>query len=208
MDYFLAARGIVIILSIGALASLLVFLDRILRFRRAMVDPSSFLQGVLNLMDKGSLEEAISICEEAPGPLAAVAREALARRDDSPMVLHDALAVVGQEEIERLNRRISVLLLIARISPLLGLVGTIFGIRSGLYSIASNAPVMTPSVFANVLGGAIGAAAAGLIVATLCYVLHHILSEQLARLAQDLTAGTATLFRYFAGSKEEGHETL
>lgn len=208
MEIFTPLGAITLLLIIALISACLIFFDRLLRFRRATVDQSSFLHGVINLLDKGNIDEAISICDEAPGPVAAVAREAVTRRHENSSILHDAMSTIGQEEIDRLNRRISILLLMARIAPLVGLVGTLLGVRVTLVNIAKSAPVMTPIQFCSALSGTISVAAISLIVATICYVFHHILSEQLNRMSQDLTAGASVLFRYFINRHDSSTETI
>ena len=58
-------------------ASFGVFIDRMLRLRKIAIDPQDFLQGIFNVLDKGQTAEALAICDETPGPLAALVAEAV-----------------------------------------------------------------------------------------------------------------------------------
>ena len=60
-----------IIVGLGVIA-LLVFLERLLHLRRAQIDYSDFLKGVCNVLEKNNVDEAMTLCEETPCPVATV----------------------------------------------------------------------------------------------------------------------------------------
>lgn len=192
---------LVLIALVGVLVTA-VFIDRMLRFRRIASDYVEFIQGLINILDKNNIDEALAVCDDSPGPIAAVMHEAILHRDEIPEVLHDAIRVKGQEEISRLERRISVLVLGAQLSPLLGLIGTMLGIREAIITITAQAPVLDTSMMFGYVSGAVTATIAGLVVAVASYLMHHVLSEQLDRLTQDLNIAASNMFQYLTDVEE------
>ena len=58
-----------IILAIGLLA-FAVFIERALSLHRARIRADDFIKGVMNILSRGNITEALSICEDTPGPVA------------------------------------------------------------------------------------------------------------------------------------------
>jgi len=108
------------------LASVAVFLERLLHLRRARIHYADFLEGVFNILAKGNVREAQALCDEAPGPVAHLMRMAITNRDEPREVLRQVLDNAGHAEISRMERRLGVLATIVQIAPLLGLLGSLF----------------------------------------------------------------------------------
>jgi len=196
-----AMVGLIVLIGIGAA---IVFFDRMLRLRRVMIDYADFLQGVFNILEKGNIDEALAICDDAPGPVAAVVHEALLHRGDAPDVLRDAMAVTGRAEIARLERRVMSLALGAQLTPLLGLIGTLLGIRQTVAVMGEQAPLLDAAALFGGVSGAVSATLAGLIVAATCYAMHHLLLVRIDHLVLDLDAAASMAFRYLTGGQAAG----
>ncbi|MBE7636604.1 hypothetical protein GUA87_07080 [Sneathiella sp. P13V-1] len=74
------------------------------------------------------------------------------------------------------DRGINLLKLIATVSPIIGLLGTILGIISAFRKIASTTDPVTPNLIADGLWEALLTTAAGLVVALPCVVLAGLLT--------------------------------
>ena len=154
-----------------AVVAVITYFERLFDLRRAQIDYQDFLKGVFNVLDLGSEEEALAICEDTPAPVAQVVATAIRNRNGSARALRDAVDAQGRAEIGRLDRRIAMIALIGQISPALGFLGTIVGFMKIV--IAAN--VQTTISRMALLNGAMEAlvvAAAGLfvsIVATAMY---------------------------------------
>ncbi|MFI5336804.1 MAG: MotA/TolQ/ExbB proton channel family protein [Opitutales bacterium] len=128
-SYSLFAQGgpvMWLLVLVGAVA-LVIFIERALYLHRGQIRSTEFLQGIKNLLQKGRLMEALTLCEETPGPVAAVVKAALRQaRADEP-AMRFAVQEAALTELPALERRIGSLAAIAQIVPLLGLLGTLLG---------------------------------------------------------------------------------
>ena len=95
-----------VIVGLGG-AAVAVFFERLLHLRRAQIDYSDFLKGVCNVLENGHIDEAMMICEETPGPVAAVTLTAIRHRQGSHEALREAVDNTGRAEISRLERRLA-----------------------------------------------------------------------------------------------------
>jgi biopolymer transport protein ExbB len=195
--YWLGVGGpllwIIAACGVGALA---VYLERALHLRRAAINHRDFLQGVRNVLDKGNADEAVQICEEAPGPVPALGRAAILHRHEPRHVLAEAIGNVGRAEIARMERRVAVIATIGQIAPLLGLLGTIFGFIETVVALRDQTPLIYAASVTDGVLRALVNAAAGLLVAAPCYVMHHSLLLQIDRMALDMEAAEIEITAY------------
>lgn len=187
------------VIAVVGLASAWIFFLRYFDLRRAHVEYADFMAGVENLIEKGNDREAIAICEETMSPVAKVAAAALRRRGEPASSVREAAEAAARVEIRRFSRRLSVLLTVAQISPLLGLFGTIVGFAKAI-AVVSGKSLATRLDLVPLMGPAMACAAAGLLVAVLVHVMHALLRARLEHLTADLDAAARDIIGRFGGS--------
>src|ERR1035438_2840537 len=101
-----------------------VFAERTLYLHRCQIRSTAFLSGIKNILAKRRLVEALTVCEETPGPVAAVVKAALLHADDDPEAMRFHVQEAAVVELPALERRIGAGGAIAQVAPLLGLLGT------------------------------------------------------------------------------------
>lgn len=115
-----------LILLASAVAAV-VFIERFLHYHRAQINSTEFLNGVRNVLKRGNVVEAISICEATPGPVARLVKTAVLNRERGRDRMREALEEAGLAEVPQLEEKLNLLATIAQIAPLLGLFGTVIG---------------------------------------------------------------------------------
>ena len=184
-----------------AIVAIVTYVERLLDLRRAQIDYQDFLKGVINVLDSGNDDEALSICEDVAAPVAQVVATAIRHRGVSAAALHDAVDAQGRAEIGRLDRRLAALAIIAQISPLLGLLGTVIGFIKTVT--AANAQAVVSR--ADLLNGSMEAlvsAALGLAVAIPVVVMYGSLRVRLDRTVVELEAAASVIVGYLTGGGE------
>jgi biopolymer transport protein ExbB len=180
-----------------------VLLERLARLRRHRIVPPEFTARFLDRLHEGKLDcgEALDHCERNPSPAARVALAAVRRWGRPAADLERAVALAHRVESERLRRNVGTLRRIAILTPLLGLLGTLFALGRALegvptiappgLNLTSSAPVGTNFTGLSIAWGPLLAAAltplsAGLIVATLALVAYDGLLTRIEKLAGSL----------------------
>jgi biopolymer transport protein ExbB len=184
-----------LILALG-IAAATVFFERLLKLRRAQIDSSDFLKGVCNVLEKKNVEEAMMICEETPGPVAAVVLTAIRHRQGSREAIREAVDNTGRAEISRLERRLASLAITCQIAPLLGLVGTLLGIIQIVQVVNEQAPVVQSTNLTAGLMRALVTTVAGLLVAVPCHVMYALLMVRIERIVLDMEASASDIVGY------------
>src|SRR5688500_3918822 len=85
LDFTLFSRGgpVIWVLLALALLGLILFIERALFLHRVQIPAKTFLVGIKNALAKRRLVEALTLCEEAPGPVAVVVKAALLQAEAS-----------------------------------------------------------------------------------------------------------------------------
>lgn len=165
---------------------LFIFLKQLLRLHRAQIKTADFLDGIFNILRKGNTVEAISQCEDTPGPVAQVVRAAILAYQREPRSVGRAMEDAALAELPRLERNVSLLLTVSHIAPMLGLLGTVAGMLDILQAIHLNAPVVYASDLAGGLWRALMTTGAGMAVAILAYGFHNLLVSRVEAILHDM----------------------
>ena len=179
------------------LVTIIVFFERLIHLRRAQVDYTDFISGVCNVLDRDNSHEATMLCEETPGPVAAVVLTAIRHKTGSLRILRDVVDNTGRVEISRLERRVVSLAVISQVAPLFGLLGTLVGVIKIVHQINQQAPLIQNTNLTVGLMGALVTTVAGLIVAITAHSMYALLMLRIERIVQDMEAAASHIVAYF-----------
>ena len=186
-----------IILAGGGIA-LFVFLERFFHVHRAKIKTDDFLKGICNILRHGNINEAISICDDTPGPAACIVRNAILHSDQSREVIAQTIDAVALTEIARMERRFGVLATIAQIAPLMGVLGTVLGMIQTLLVIQQKAPLVQIGDLAGGIWQALLTTAAGLVVAMFSYIGYNLLVSKVDVIALDMEWAAGEICAFFS----------
>ena len=189
------------ILAVLAVVAVVTFFERFVDLRRSQIDYEDFLEGVVNVLDRGNEDEALAICEDTAAPVASVVSTAIRHRRDSARLLREAVDSQGRAEVGRLDRRLAVLAIVAQTAPLLGLLGTVVGFVQAVGTADGSELVSRASLMGGVMG-ALVSTAAGLVVAILASAMYGFLRVRLDRIVVDLEAAASQIIGYISAQRE------
>jgi biopolymer transport protein ExbB len=177
---------------------LVIFLERLFHLHRAYIHTQDFVAGILNVVRKGNLAEAVTLCEDTAGPVARIMREALIRMEDPPSLIAEAIHKAGLEEVPRLEHRLSLLVTMAKIAPMLGLFGTVVGLVEMLEALNRAAPVAHAGDLAAGMMHALVATATGLGIGILGFAGYNFLVSRVESLCVEMERSSIEIFTYLA----------
>lgn len=198
-----------LLLALGLLTVLLA-LERVLFLHRGQIRATTFLEGIKNILAKRRLVEALTVCEETPGPVAAVVKAALlhAEADVATMRFHVQEAAIV--ELPALERRLGSIATIAQVAPMVGLLGTVLGMATTF--LAFEKDYMSASALATGMWQALLCTAGGLMLALPAHVAHHFLSGRVRSIVRDVEWAGNEIMRYlqndYRGRKPGGSEVV
>ena len=184
-----------LLLACGLFAAL-VFLERLFNLHRAQIAADDFLKGVYNILNRDNTVEAAAICEEAPGPVARLALAAVLHHDDTLENIGRAIEDAGLEEIPRMERGLGWLATLARITPLIGLLGTVLGMMRMLLAANRAAPLVQSADLTGGLWVALQATALSLIISILAYAGYNLLVSRVEAILLDMERSASALMNF------------
>jgi len=174
------------IIAFCSVAALVIVLERILLYHRMRIDVEEFLRGLFNVLKSKNVVEAISICDDTPGPVARVVRAALLHCGEDEAALRRAVDEAIATEVPLLEKRLKMLATIAHITPLLGLLGTVLGMIGAFEAMQAAGPFVSTTDLAMHIRKALVTTAAGLCVGIPAYAFYNYLVGKVEHLALDM----------------------
>ena len=175
-------------------------LERLWVIRRERVMPRSFLVSISGLLDRRQYDQVDFLSrgeESAAARLVALALKMGGRRRS---LFKDSLEEAGRREAQNLTAHLGVLSLVAALSPLLGLLGTVSGMINAFNSIAAEG-IGNPGLLAGGISEALLTTAAGLCVAIPTLVVHRALLSRAETLIGELEELSSDLLEALASAE-------
>lgn len=184
------------VLLLMAFIFLMLTIERVLFLHRGQIRSTAFIGGIKNILAKRRIVEALTVCEETPGPVAAVVKAALLHADDSAEVMRFHVQEAAVVELPVLERRLGSIAAIAQVAPLVGLLGTILGMITTFLAFEKSGDYALPSVLSHGMWQALLATAASLLLAIPAHLAHHFLSGRVRAIVRDVEWAGNEIMKY------------
>ena len=133
-------------LALCSIIGLAFVFERFVALRPARVIPRPFVTRFLQQVREGDLDRdaALAICQESASPVAEVFAGGVRKWGRPSVEVEQALIDSGERATNGLRRYLRLFLALAVIGPLLGLLGTVFGMMN---TAGNNGGALAPIVF-------------------------------------------------------------
>lgn len=194
---------IMVLLLISSIVSLAFILERSLALRWNRVIPPAVESAVETCKEKGHLPGLRKTCESNPSPIARLILVAANHLDCPKPENIDALQTKARHEVTGMERGLVVLEIITGIAPLLGLVGTIFGLILLFNSLGADGTAENQAQFAGGIALALRATLMGLLVAIPSLIFWSYFNKKVDTLAVEMeTICDEFLQRYYRTNRQ------
>ena len=192
-----------VLIGICALVAAFVFVRKWFEFYRAQVNINEIVTGLINVLRRDGMIEAITLCDNSPGPVPRVLSSAIRAYKEGDDI-RDALATQTLIEVPRLESLLNILATLAYVTPLLGLLGTVLGLVDSFQTMtaapdsAATLPELSHGVYKALL-----CTAAGLSVAIPCHIAYNYLVSRVQDFCVDMEKASAEIMYFFRHHKKE-----
>ena len=184
------------VLVLMAVIALVLFIERTFYLHRGQIRATAFVDGIKNILAKRRIVEALTLCEETPGPVAAVVKAALIHAHDDEGRMRYAVQEAAVVELPALERRLGSIAAIAQVAPLVGLLGTVLGMATTFYAFMQGGQYATAHALSEGMWKALLATAGSLIVAIPAHLAYHFLHGRVRSLVRDIEWAGNEIMRY------------
>jgi biopolymer transport protein ExbB len=159
-----------------SVVALIIIIERFIYFKKIRVDEEKMITRLKITLEKRHFDEALSICENNPSPITNLMKAGIEHRKYEQRIIKEAILDAANLEVPKLERFLSALGTIASISPLLGLLGTVFGNIDAFQILGKfTEAIGEPGMLANGISEALISTAAGLIVSIPALIFYNFL---------------------------------
>lgn len=131
--------GIVLWLALitCSVAGFALITDSFITVREKKIVPQTLVQKAREAIEQGDVMKALKHCEEEPGPLANILSAGFSNVQEGFEAVQEAVGVAADLEGEKLLQRVTYLNVVANLSPMLGLLGTVQGMIYAFANLAT-----------------------------------------------------------------------
>jgi len=162
-----------------ALAGVAIFLERFyVIIVRSRINGPAFIERVMQLVRAQKPEDAMRLCAQSHAPLPDIGLLILRSKSREEGDLQNVADAASLSVIPRLTRRLQYLPMLANVATLIGLFGTIFGLKAAFASVAAASAAQRSEKLAEGIAIALNATGFGLVTAIPLTVAHSYLAAQ------------------------------
>ena len=206
-ETFTHGGPLMIPILICSLVGMAFAIERFVSLRRSAVAPRDLEPKVLETLEEGSADEALILCERKPSALSQVLAAGLALAGGARDDIVAAMEETAERELWHLQRFARPLSVIAGVAPLLGLLGTVWGMILAFDVVAQKGALGDPKALAGGIATALLTTLAGLTVAIPAYVLYHYFRSRSDRLIIEIEETAAHVAAALYGSPAHANPT-
>ena len=185
LEILMAGGWAMLPIVISSALALAIILERFWSLRRSAVIPAGLGDEVREWARARKIDPEHLNVLSTNSPLGELMAAALSVRNRPREIIKERVEDTGRHVVHRLERFLNTLGTIALIGPLLGLLGTVFGLIKMFFAVMISG-VGDPMKRAGGIGEALVCTAAGLCVAIPAYVFHRYFRGRVADLIVDM----------------------
>jgi len=163
-----------------------IALERVKSYFSYDVDGNNLMNIIKKHVLDNEVQKAIQTCSDSKALLPSVMRAGLKRANQTKEQIQDAIESSILEALPKLDKRMSYLGLVANVSTLLGLLGTIYGLIQSFSAVAQADAASKAQLLALGISKAMNTTAMGLLSAISIMVIHSILTSKSEKITGEI----------------------
>ncbi len=187
LHYFAEGNVVLIIIAGCSLLAMTIFLERLFQLKKSEVNTNKLIIGLRKAIEEQNIIEGVRICEETGGAVANIVKAGLMKHERPRSEIESGMEIAGLGEIARLEKNAKILSIIAHISPLIGLLGTVLGFIQAFSEMrVSGLMDISTTRVGEAMEFALVTTAAGLVVAIPTVVAYNYLVSRVRGLVLEI----------------------
>ncbi len=184
-----------------SLLSIYVIINKWLVISRLGKKDSIWLSRVIELVNEGKIDKALKFCIERPYASAKVIAAGLKEFELSEKEIEEAMEIEARQQVNILENQMNWLGITASIAPMLGFLGTIFGVIKIFYDIARTNDLAIDTISTGLYQKMI-CSAAGLLVGIVAYSGYYILNGRIDKVVVNIDKDSNEVLKAIRASKK------
>ena len=201
LEFFVKGGPLMWPLLACSIIALAIIIERSFALRQSKIIPRSLMEEVERLTRMGRLDDIEKLLRRSSSPICPVIMVAIKNAGMRREIVKDYMEEAGAKEAYTINRYIDVLGIIATISPLLGLLGTVSGMITSFHAVGGEA--MAGRMLAAGISEALITTATGLSIGIPVYIFYRFFIARSDYLLLEMEKTAARVLEYLKGDRDE-----
>lgn len=204
VNFSLVADGgpFVWLLLIFGFVGFLVIVERSIYLHRGQINADTFVEGICTNLRNRRFNEALTVCEDSPGPVPRVVKALLLHSKEGEARMRIAAEEAALLEIPALERRAGTIRALAKIAPLVGLAGTVFAILRAFLTMRASGHYASADVFSGDIASALAATGVGICLAIVFHLGYHFVCGRIRSITSDIERAAVSMISFICYGKE------
>lgn len=173
---------VMIPIAILSLIAVYIIIERYLVIRKSSRDETSFMNNIRDFIKSGNIDAARSLSHNTNSPIARMLEKGVSRIGKPLGDIEKAIENVGNIEIFKLERGLSLLATCAGAAPMLGFLGTVTGMVQAFYNMSLAGDQIKLDLLSGGMYEAMITTVAGLIVGICALIGYNLLASMVQKI--------------------------
>jgi biopolymer transport protein ExbB len=188
------------VIYLCSIASVALIIEHAITIRRTVIVPELSVAQVKTMFDERRFREALEFCQTDPSFVSGVIHAGLIEAANGYEAMENAMQEAADERSARLYRKIEWLNLLGNIAPMLGLLGTVWGMIMAFGEIEAKGGKANPSDLAGGILVALFSTFMGLVVAIPALAGYGIFRSRVEQMSMEASLVAEELLANFKPS--------
>ncbi len=164
LDFLVSGGPVMVPIGLASVVAMAALMERVVALRTSRIVPHGFAVEVTELLNQGRYPDAVTLCRKSDSSVARIVEVAILARGRTRAEIKERLEELGRREAAGLEQYSQVLGTVASVAPLLGLLGTVWGMiltfeviqQEGLGGVANLAGGISQALITTMAGLSVG----------------------------------------------------
>jgi len=193
MNFFeMTMKGgwLMIPLAILSILAIYIFVERLVTLNAASKENPNFMNRIKDHIYEGQIDSSIKLCRQVNTPLSRMIEKGLTRIGRPMNDVQISIENVGNVEVAKLEKGLSILASVAGGAPMLGFLGTVTGMVRAFFDMASAGNDVNITILSAGMYTAMVTTVAGLIVGISAFFAYNYLVSRVGKIVNNMEAKT------------------
>ncbi|MCD7972778.1 MAG: MotA/TolQ/ExbB proton channel family protein [Candidatus Azobacteroides sp.] len=190
LDLAMKGGWIMIPIVLLSVVAIFIYIEKFFAIRKAAKEDKSFMDRIRDYIHDGKIEAALNLCKTADTPYSRLVEKGITRLGRPMADVLVAIENVGNMEVAKLEKGLSVIATVAAAAPMIGFLGTVTGMVTAFFDMSNAGSALDIGILSKGIYEALVTTVAGLIVGIIALFLYNHLVSMVDSVVHKMEART------------------
>ncbi len=181
-DMTLKGGPVMVPIALCSVIAVYIIVERYFAIRKSSKDDPNFMNNIRDFISNGNIDSARSLCKNTDSPIARMIEKGVSRIGKPLGDIEKAIENIGNIEVVKMEKGLSLLATVAGAAPMLGFLGTVTGMIKAFYNMSKAGKTIDISLLSGGMYEAMVTTVAGLIVGIFALVAYNLLAAMVEKM--------------------------